>query len=114
VLKKSVAMGLWLFLVGTWPAQCADRQVEGAVFYKGGEPAAGAAVELEDRSTMQISSRLTNQEGRFTFYGLDPEKDYEVRATKNGYWSKSHVVSRFSSRSTEKLTLYLQTTRNAK
>jgi 5-hydroxyisourate hydrolase-like protein (transthyretin family) len=109
VPKKSAAIGFCLFLLlAALPARSAEREVEGAVFYKGGEPAAGAAVELEDRSTLQVVSRRTDQDGRFKFSGLSEDKDYELRATKNGYWSKSHTVSRFSSRALEKVTLYLQ------
>lgn len=107
MLKKSAAMGLCLFLLATFAAQCAEREVEGAVFFKGGEPASGAAVELEDRSTLQVVSRRTDQDGHFQFNGLSQDKDYEIRATKNGYWSKTHTVSRFSSRAMEKITLYL-------
>jgi hypothetical protein len=95
-----------VFLTGI--AKAADRTVQGTVFYKGGEPAAEAAVELEDRVTMQVISHRTDRDGHYRFLGLNPDKDYEVRAQKNGRRSKPHTVSRFSSRSEEIVDLYLR------
>ena len=88
-------------------AHAADRQNEGTVYYKGGEPAASAAVQLEDQTTLLVISHLTDKDGRFRFLGLNSDKQYELRATKKGYWSKSRTLDRFSSRTTEKITLYL-------
>jgi hypothetical protein len=86
----------------------AERTVHGTVFYKGGEPASEAAVELEDRATMQVISHRTDRDGHYRFLGLNPDKDYEVRAQKNGRRSKPHTVSRFSSRDEEVVDLYLR------
>lgn len=99
------ALHLALFGVA---AQAADRAVEGHVYYKGGEPAREAAVQLEDRSTMQVVSRITDRDGHFRFIGLNPDRDYEIRAVKNNHASGSHSISRFSSRSVEKVDLYLK------
>ncbi|MFZ0591818.1 MAG: carboxypeptidase-like regulatory domain-containing protein [Bryobacteraceae bacterium] len=114
LLKTSVVTSVCLVLLAVIPALCAERDVVGTVFYKGGEPAADAAVELEDRSTLQVMSRRTDHDGHFKFDGLSPDKDYAVRATKNGYWSKTYTVSHFSSRPIEKVTLYLVPTRDGK
>jgi carboxypeptidase family protein len=89
-------------------AKSADRTVQGTVFYKGGEPAAEAAVQLEDRTTMQVMSHRTDREGHYRFLGLSPDKDYELRAHKNGHRSKSHTVSHFSSHVEETVDLYLE------
>jgi hypothetical protein len=86
----------------------ADRTVKGTVYYKGGEPVAEAAVQLEDRSTQQVISHMTDHEGHYQFIGLNPDKDYEIKATKKGYWSKTRGISRFSSRSLEVVNLYLR------
>lgn len=94
------------FLAGI--AKPADRTVEGTVFYKNGEPAAEAAVELEDRTTLQVLSHRTDRDGHYRFIGLNPDKDYELRAQKNGHRSKSRTVSRFSSNTEEKIDLYLR------
>jgi hypothetical protein len=89
-------------------AVAADRTVHGTVFYKDGEPAPEVAVQLEDRATSQIVSHRTDHEGHYRFVGLSSEKDYELRAVKNGHWSKSRTVSRFSSRAEEVVNLYLR------
>lgn len=90
-------------------AVSAERSVHGTVFYKGGEPAAEAAVQLEDRTTSQVLSRRTDRDGHYRFLGLNPDKDYDLRAVKNGHWSKPHTLSRFSSRTEEVVDLYLRT-----
>jgi hypothetical protein len=107
-LSKRFFAGVFCVLLwGASSAVCAERNIEGTVLYKGGEPAADAAVELEDKATMQIVSRRTDRDGHFRFMGLSQDKDYGIRALKKGYWSKPHTVSRFSSRSMESVTLYL-------
>jgi hypothetical protein len=105
--KLLVLVALHLALLGAL-AQAADRTVEGIVYYKGGEPAKEAAVQLEDRVTMQVVSRITDNDGHFRFIGLNPDRDYEVRAMKKNYRSASHSVSRFSSRAVENVELYLK------
>lgn len=94
------------FLTGL--AKAADRTVQGTVFYKGGEPAAEAAVELEDRATLQVISHRTDRDGHFRFMGLNSDKDYELRAQKNGHRSKPRTISRFSSNTEETVDLYLR------
>ena len=107
VFRCSAVSAFSVLLLSALPAVCAERHIEGVVFYKGGEPAANAAVELEDTTTMQVVSRLTDRDGRFRFMGLSQEKDYTLKATKKGYWSKSHTISHFSSKRVETFNLYL-------
>lgn len=107
VRKFLTLTALHLVLLGAI-AQAAERTVEGNVYYKGGEPAQDAAVQLEDRTTMQVVSRITDREGRFRFVGLNPDRDYEIRAMKKNYGSASHSISRFSSRAVENVDLYLK------
>ena len=90
-------------------AQTQHRVIEGKVCYRGGEPASRAAVQLEDQVTLDVISRMTDKDGRYHFEGLNADHDYEVTATKGDLWSKSHHVSRFSSRPVETVVLYLQT-----
>ena len=89
-------------------ATAAERTVEGVVYYRGREPVADAAVQLEDMSTMQVISHTSDRDGHFKFLGLNPDKDYEIRAMKNGQWSKAHTISRFSSRPVETVELFLR------
>ena len=89
-------------------AQSNGRLVEGTVFYERGEPAKDAAVQLKNPTTLQVVSALTDGQGHYHFAGLDPDRDYEVRAVKNGRRSGVHNVSRFSSKKVETVDLYLK------
>jgi hypothetical protein len=106
--KKLMYFNAICLILMAGPLLAADRIVEGTVFYKGGEPAAEAAVQIEDRVTLQVISHLTDKQGHYHFEGLSQDKDYEVRATKKGYWSKPHTVSHFSSRASETVDLTLK------
>jgi hypothetical protein len=89
-------------------AQEGKRSIHGKVTYRGGEPAAQAAVELENTTTLQVISQRTDAQGRYHFYGLNPDLEYSVTATKKGYWSKRHLVSKFSSKSVMTVDLTLE------
>ncbi len=111
VLKKHtpvilVALVTGLICSGS-PAASAERSVNGEVDYAGGEPARGAAVQLKNVTSLQIVSQISDKLGHFHFDGLNPEIDYEVRAMKNGHWSKAHRVSHFSSKPVEEVKLTL-------
>ena len=108
MLKRFLTLALLCLAFFGEIAQAASRTVEGNVYYKGKEPARDAAVQLEDRITMAVVSRITGSDGHFRFIGLNPDRDYEIRAIKKGYSSSSHSISRFSSRSVEKVDLYLK------
>ena len=73
-----------------------------------GRRTADAAVQLEDEVTLQVMSSITDRDGRFHFTGLNPDRDYQVRATKKGYWSNAHSISKFSSRAVETVHLELR------
>jgi len=107
-VKIFAALAIFQITFLTCIAKPADRTVQGTVFYKGGEPVAEAAVQLEDRATMQVLSHRTDRDGHYRFLGLNPDKDYELRAQKNGHRSKPHTVSRFSSNAEETVDLYLR------
>jgi len=107
VLARVLVSGLVLLAAVDASAQSRHRAIEGTVFYKGGEPANRAAVQLEDEVTLQVVSRITDADGHYHFDGLNPDREYQVTATKGNLWSKSHRVSRFSSRPVETVVLYL-------
>jgi hypothetical protein len=107
VLARVLVSGFVLMAALGASAQPRHRVIQGTVFYKGGEPANRAAVQLEDEVTLQVVSRMTDVEGHYHFDGLNPDRDYQVIATKGNLWSKSHHVSRFSSRPVETVVLYL-------
>lgn len=89
-------------------SQQGKRSIQGTVTYNGGEPAAEAAVELENASTLQVVSQRTDVRGHYHFEGLDPDLEYSVTATKRGYWSKKHSVSKFSSKNEVTVDLTLE------
>jgi hypothetical protein len=107
VLGRVLVSGFVLLAAVHASAEPRHRVIQGTVFYKGGEPANRAAVQLEDEVTLQVVSRMTDGDGHYHFDGLNPDRDYEVIATKANLWSKSHRVSRFSSRAVETVVLYL-------
>ena len=107
-LLKSVAVTVLQGSLLCSMSLAAERTVVGIVLYGAGEPVPEAAVQLEDRTTLQVISSRTDRDGHFRFAGLNPDKDYEIKATKNGSWSKTHNISRFSSRPVENVTLYLR------
>ena len=101
---------LALVLVGSTLAYAQEgkRSVSGTVSYRGGEPAAEAAVELENASTLEVISQRTDAQGHYHFNGLNPDREYSISATKKGYWSKRHSVSKFSSKSEMTVDLTLE------
>ena len=112
-----ILLALIIFQCALWAGahNPANRRVEGIVSYRGGEPAVAAsvarcdaAVQLEDEVTLQVMSSITDRDGRFHFTGLNPDRDYQVRATKKGYWSNAHSISKFSSRAVETVHLELR------
>jgi Carboxypeptidase regulatory-like domain len=100
----------WILLYGLACAItfAADRSVVGTVYYPGKEPAAEASVQLEDMTTLSVVSRTTDKAGRYRFTGLNPDHDYQIRAIKKGFSTKSRVINRFSSKPVEKADLYLR------
>jgi hypothetical protein len=108
LLKILLALAIFHSVLWAGAHNPANRTVEGIVSYRGGEPAAGAAVQLEDRASLQVISSITDRDGRFHFTGLSSDRDYQVRATKKGYWSSPHNISKFSSRAVETVHLELR------
>jgi hypothetical protein len=108
LVKIFAILGISGLAFSTTVAKAAERVVKGTIFYKGGEPAAEAIVQLEDRTTLQVLSHKTDRDGRYHFLGLSPDNDYQITAQKNGHRSKPHTVSRFSSNAEETVDLYLR------
>jgi len=100
----------WILLFGLvcTIASAADRSILGTVYYEGKEPAPEASVQLEDMTTLSVVSRTTDKAGRYRFTGLNPDHDYQIRAIKKGYSTKTRVVNRFSSKPVQKVDLDLR------
>ena len=84
------------------------RSIEGTVLSESGEPVAGANVLLKDTKTLQVRSYIAQSNGRYYFYGLSTDVNYQVRAEANGRTSKTRTVSVFDSHKVVKLDLKLK------
>jgi hypothetical protein len=69
------------------------------VLNKEGASVAGAVVLLKDTKTLQIRSYITQQDGRYHFYGLSSDINYEVRAQSGDLSSPKKNITVFDSRS---------------
>lgn len=76
----------------TSQTQAAVKLLSGHVTGADGKPLAGAAVKLEDESTHQVSSRLTDGEGHYEFRRLPGTADYRVWASFHRHSSPDHRI----------------------
>lgn len=83
------------------------RSVHGVVVNSKGSPVPGAIVLLKDMKTLQVRSFIAQQDGKYRFYGLSTDVNYQLRAEHQGETSKTKTVSVFDSRKMVKLDLKL-------
>jgi hypothetical protein len=81
------------------------RSVHGVVLNSKGAPVPGAIVLLKDMKTLQVRSFIAQQDGKYRFYGLSTDVNYQLRAEHQGETSKTKTVSVFDSRKMVKLDL---------
>ncbi|MBV9500534.1 MAG: carboxypeptidase regulatory-like domain-containing protein [Acidobacteriaceae bacterium] len=74
------------------------RSIEGTILSESGAPAPGAVVLLKNGKTLEIRSYVADKDGKYRFYGLSSDIDYELRAQANGMTSKTKTVSVFDSK----------------
>lgn len=72
------------------------RTVHGVVKDDNDSPVVAAVVRLKNTTTLRIRSYRTRKGGLYRFSGLDPDMDYELRATHKGRSSGWVSLSRFS------------------
>ena len=77
-----------------------------------GAPVAGAIVQIKDAKTLQVRSYIAQEDGKFQFWGLSNDVNYELRAIAGGLTSKTKTVSVFNSR--RKVILDLKLTKKFK
>ena len=87
------------------------RSIEGTVLDKGGAPAPGARVLLKDTKTLQVRSYIAQQDGKYRFYGLSPDINYQVRAQLNDMMSPTKNISVFDSKAVIVVNLKLKKTK---
>jgi hypothetical protein len=84
-----------------------SRSIEGLVLTKEGAPVPGAVVLIKDSKTLQVRSYIAQQDGKYHFFGLGTDVNYQLRAQANGLTSKTKTVSVFDSHAKVKLNLKL-------
>ena len=80
------------------PPIIAVRVAEGHVVDDNGQPLDAAVVYLENPTSLDIKSYLSDSKGSYHFSQLASQTDYEVWAEKNGTQSKHKFISQFSSK----------------
>jgi|SRR4051794_22772232 len=93
-------------------SESVTRAIEGAVLTREGAPVPGATVLLKDTKTLQVRSYIAQSDGRYRFFGLSTDINYELRAQANGMTSPVKTVSVFDSHKLVKLDLKLVKTMN--
>jgi hypothetical protein len=93
-----VLAGLFLVVVSGFTLTESGRSVEGRVLAPSGAIVTGAVVQIKDTKTLQIRSFITQADGRYRFYGLNTNSDYELTAEKSGTASGTKTISMFDNR----------------
>ena len=89
------------------PTAAVQRVAEGEVVNGAKKPVEGAIVYLENPTSLDIKSYLTDTNGHFHFTQVAAQTDYEVWAEQNGVQSKHKFISQFSSHTHFDFTLKL-------
>jgi hypothetical protein len=84
------------------------RSIEGTVLDAHGSAVPNAVVLLKDTKTLQVRSYLAQNDGKYHFYGLSSDINYELRAQSNGLTSPVKTVSVFDSHRIVTLNLKLK------
>jgi hypothetical protein len=84
------------------------RSIEGTVLDAHGSAVPNAVVLLKDTKTLQVRSYLAQNDGKYHFYGLSSDINYELRAQANGLTSPIKTVSVFDSHRLVTLNLKLK------
>jgi hypothetical protein len=90
------------------PGAVTTRSIEGTVLNRAGSPVAGAVILLKDTKTLQVRSFIAQNDGKYHFYGLSTDINYQLRAESNGMTSSTKTVSVFDSHKVVKLNLKLK------
>ncbi len=65
------------------------RAIQGTVLSESGAPVPGAVVLLKNMKTLQMRSYVAQNDGKYHFYGLSTDMNYQLRAQNNGLTSKA-------------------------
>jgi len=90
------------------PGTPITRSIVGTVVDSHDSPVPRAIVLLKDTKTLQVRSYLAQDDGKYHFYGLSSDINYELRAQANGLTSPIKTVSVFDSHRIVTLNLKLK------
>ena len=88
--------------------EASKRSLEGLVTDSADNVVVGAVVKLKDLKTLSVRSFITKEDGKYHFYGLSINSDYEVRADFSGMSSRARTLSVYDSRKKPNLDLKLE------
>ena len=88
--------------------EATKRSLEGMVTDSADNVVIGAVVKLKDLKTLNVRSFITKEDGKYHFYGLSLNNDYEVWAESNGLSSKTRMLSVYDSRKKPNLDLKVE------
>jgi TonB-dependent starch-binding outer membrane protein SusC len=83
---------------GAKKKQAVPRTVAGMVVDGSNNPISGAVVEMTDVQTGKKIAMFTQQNGHYSFSGLDANHDYKLQATFKGISSDVRTASSFDTR----------------
>ena len=88
--------------------EATKRLLEGLVTDASDNVVVGAIVKLKDQKTLSVRSFITKEDGKYHFYGLSINNDYEVQADFNGMSSKTRTLTVYDSRKKPNLDLKVE------
>ena len=88
--------------------EASKRSLEGLVTDTADNVVVGAIVKLKDMKSLSVRSFITKEDGKYHFYGLSINNDYEIQADFNGMSSKARTLSVYDSRKTPNLDLKVE------
>ena len=88
--------------------EASKRSLEGLVTDAADNVVVGAIVKLKDMKSLSVRSFITKEDGKYHFYGLSINNDYEVQADFNGMSSKSRTLTVYDSRKKPNLDLKVE------
>jgi carboxypeptidase family protein len=94
-VRLTWVLALVLWVLGAGGQQV--RSVRGTVTDQNGHVLAGAVVQIQDRTTSQVRSYVTQEDGSYHFEDLFSDLSYHLRANYAGVSSRSKILSKFDS-----------------
>ena len=79
-------------------AQAAIKSLVGEVVSSQGAKLSQAVVHLKDKQSLEVKTRISDEQGKYVFRGLDRDADYAVHAEYQGASSPPRNVSHFDDR----------------